>query len=418
MRSGQVVIGANFGDEGKGLLTDYFASEQPGRTLVVRFNGGAQAGHTVLVPDGRRHVFSHFGSGSFAGAATYLSKFFIVNPMLFAKELNDLHNLNVYPAVSIDGDCFVTTPFDIFINQMKELQRGRTRHGSCGAGINETVTRCLRPATSSTSPWSPTSPRPSTLVTKAADFLDLDTFREKLKSLGKTWLWARMRELNLDAEAARGFISIIDDIVTQYIEDVRTILRAATIVPSSADLLSGAGLASDAISLTEFLGCADARIIFEGAQGLLLDEDRIDQWPHVTRSKAGLANVLHLAPKFNLDKLDVTYVTRTYVTRHGAGPLDGECDWWFPDNTNINNQFQGSLRFAPLNCRELNRSIELDLGSARRSTAITIDADIAITCADQHAPPGVEELFLPVRYVSHGPARTDVCSQQSQCLLI
>jgi adenylosuccinate synthase len=47
---------------------------------VVRFNGGAQAGHTVVTPDGRRHVFSHVGSGAFAGAATFLSRFFVANP--------------------------------------------------------------------------------------------------------------------------------------------------------------------------------------------------------------------------------------------------------------------------------------------------------------------------------------------------
>lgn len=55
-----VVIGANYGDEGKGLITDYLAALDHSNTLVVRFNGGAQAGHTVQTPSGLRHVFSHF----------------------------------------------------------------------------------------------------------------------------------------------------------------------------------------------------------------------------------------------------------------------------------------------------------------------------------------------------------------------
>jgi len=64
------VIGANFGDEGKGLMTDVLASRAPSRTLVVRANGGAQAGHTVVTPEGRRHVFGHVGSGALCGAPT------------------------------------------------------------------------------------------------------------------------------------------------------------------------------------------------------------------------------------------------------------------------------------------------------------------------------------------------------------
>ncbi len=76
----RAVIGANFGDEGKGLITDYLA--QTGGDVVVRFNGGAQAGHTVVTPEGRRHVFSHFGSGSFAELPTFFSQHTIVNPIL------------------------------------------------------------------------------------------------------------------------------------------------------------------------------------------------------------------------------------------------------------------------------------------------------------------------------------------------
>ena len=61
------IIGAAFGDEGKGLMTDYLASNHDGKALVVRFNGGAQAAHTVQTPSGQRHVFKHLGSGSFSG---------------------------------------------------------------------------------------------------------------------------------------------------------------------------------------------------------------------------------------------------------------------------------------------------------------------------------------------------------------
>ena len=86
-----VIIGANYGDEGKGLTTDFIAHneiEQGKQTIVVCSNGGAQRGHTVELSDGRRHVFHHFGSGTLAGAETYLPKQFIMNPLIFVKEFS------------------------------------------------------------------------------------------------------------------------------------------------------------------------------------------------------------------------------------------------------------------------------------------------------------------------------------------
>ena len=87
MKKAYAVIGANFGDEGKGLMTDYFCRTND-NPIDIRINGGAQAGHTVCTPEGERHIFSHIGAGYFAGADTYLSEFFIANPMLFVKEKN------------------------------------------------------------------------------------------------------------------------------------------------------------------------------------------------------------------------------------------------------------------------------------------------------------------------------------------
>src|ERR1700730_14751416 len=88
-RSAKVVIGANFGDEGKGLAVDALAARMT-RPIVIRFNGGAQAGHTVTTPDGRRHVFSHVGAGAFLDAPTFLSRFFVVQPGVFAREAAEL----------------------------------------------------------------------------------------------------------------------------------------------------------------------------------------------------------------------------------------------------------------------------------------------------------------------------------------
>src|SRR6266850_5209509 len=93
----RVVIGANFGDEGKGLITDYLCSKGAG--IVIRFNGGANAGHTVVTPEGERHVFRHVGSGTFLGVPTFLSQFFVCNPIAFFKERAELLAMGCDPVL-------------------------------------------------------------------------------------------------------------------------------------------------------------------------------------------------------------------------------------------------------------------------------------------------------------------------------
>lgn len=375
MRRAQVVIGTNYGDEGKGLMTDYFASQNPQSSVVVRFNGGAQAGHTVVAPDGRRHIFSHFGSGSFLECPTYLSRFFIVNPMLFLKELRELQSKGINPTIYMDRHAIVSTPFDVFINQFIETRRAATRHGSCGVGINETVTRCLRS---------------SKLRTEVKDLLDPDKLADHLVEICKKWLPERLRELKIE-EAGQdkdvlAFLEKADAIIQRYLEDVEAMLDKALVTAACP---------------------AYQQVIFEGAQGLLLDEARIDLFPHLTRSRTGLTNVVELSKEMRIEELDVNYVSRTYLTKHGAGPLPGEDNWAFPDRTNIPNPFQGKLRFAHLDLEQLAYSINLDLTQAKHKHA-RINASLSFTCADQLPLPDEKYLPLPVTYISEGPCRADI----------
>ena len=89
MKDIKVVIDSNWGDSGKGHIVDYLASKCGSDGLVIRYNSGAQAGHTVVTPDGIRHVFSHFGSGTLINRPTYLSRFFVCHPYEFSKELKE-----------------------------------------------------------------------------------------------------------------------------------------------------------------------------------------------------------------------------------------------------------------------------------------------------------------------------------------
>ena len=351
-KTAHVVIGAQFGDEGKGWLTAHLAAKTGSDGIVVRFNGGAQAGHTVLTADGRRHVFSHFGSGTLSGSATYLSRFFVTNPLLFLKEREVLDAKSITPTVYVDPASPVTTPYDMMINQIIEQERGADRHGSCGVGFGETLERHLDPG----------------FALNVADLRDHATLRNQLNRIRHEYVPTRLARLGFaSAFATHNDLFRSDAILEHYLEDVERFLD----ITITADARTAIG---------------DRPLIFEGAQGLRLDQDR-GYFPHVTRSHTGLHNVLILADELGLTRLDLYYVTRAYLTRHGAGPLPRELPAKpYPgivDTTNIPNDYQGALRFADLDLDDLGHAIRTDLSDASAYPALTVNAGLAITCLDQ-----------------------------------
>ncbi len=346
----RAVIGAGYGDEGKGLLVDALAAAAGGRVLVVRANGGAQAGHTVVAPDGRRHVFGHVGAGALAGAPTLLGPLFVSNPVLLARELAALRALGVAPRVLADGRGPVTTPFDMLLNQAAERARGAGRHGSVGVGFGETIERCLSP-------------------THALHVRDLGR--------GRPWLRARLAAIAGEHVPRRLLaLGVTPD------PALRRWLADPALVEAFLD---------DAVLFRDRTEPADAEtlrrapaLLFEGAQGLLLDERR-GAFPHVTRSRTGLANVVALMAEAGLADLRVTYATRAYVTRHGAGPLPhARPEPVAPgvrDRTNRPHPFQGTLRHALLDVDVLRDAVRADLGDA--PPGLVGAAGLAMTCLDQ-----------------------------------
>jgi adenylosuccinate synthase len=392
-RKARAVIGAGYGDEGKGLLTDYHGSN--GADAVVRTNGGAQAGHTVVTPDGRRHVFHHVGSAAFLNIPTHLSKDFILNPVFLKTELDDLDNLGVKPLLSADPRSLVTTPYDMIINQIAEIARGSARHGSCGLGIGETVERNLQPD----------------LALQFRDLLaDDSTLLTKLQAIREQWVMPRLARLG------------VVDVPDQF-----------------HDVLTGDGLierfVADCREFRELVRRLDDRavvgeLIFEGAQGLLLDQD-YGAFPHVTRSNTGLKNMVDFCVDAGISHIDATFATRCYTTRHGAGPLahvDAQPTDWLTmvDPTNAPNPWQGAIRAAPLDTAVLGSAIRFDLGYA--SGLVSCQPHLSVSCLDQIAdgfrlfdgnkeivvsPADASERIsqlvdLPVVYQSFGPTRSTI----------
>lgn len=136
----------------------------------------------------------------------------------------------------------------------------------------------------------------------------------------------------------------------------------------------------------DFLAKCDD-IIFEGAQGLAIDQN-IGVMPYCTRSNTGLVNIAEIAKEANLDQVDVTYMTRAYLTRHGAGPLPGELPSKpfaaIVDETNVPNRYQDALRFAWLDLDHLADRINRDRKISNwDSGPIKLNVNLGMTCLDQ-----------------------------------
>lgn len=348
-RAALAVIGANYGDEAKGAWVDRFVDRLGPDTLVVRANSGAQAGHTVVMPDGRRHVFSHVGSGAFHGAPTFLSRFFVAAPELFLRELEQLEGLGLRPRVAIDERALLTTPYDVIINHAVEMTRGNGRHGSCGVGFGEAIERAEKG-----------------FELTVADIQRPDDLARRLSDIRTSWVSDRLAALGVSAipDATRRVLEN-DDVIPIFLERARAFAQRVEI-------------GSD-----EILRRASA-VVFENAQGLALDQTFGD-FPHVTRSNTGLANIVALAQETGVEAVEATYATRAYLSRHGAGPLPHEGSlpgFTIVDPTNQPNAWQGALRFAPLDLDALADRLRRDQMSVSES-GLTITTQLAVSCLDQ-----------------------------------
>lgn len=347
----RIVIGANFGDEGKGLVTDWLASQGTG--MVVRFNGGSQAGHTVVQPGGRSHVFSHHGSGTLQGIPTFLSQYFICNPIIFLRERETLRRTMgvlepLLPHVYAHPNCLVTTFADMIINQRQEDARGANRHGSCGLGVNETIDRS----------------KVEHLKITMSDLWNGQDLAEKMAEI--TVKWAKFRSGDWIPGAA--------EMIAAFARECQQM----------AQLVHPLGIAQ----------CRNLEPIFEGAQGLLLDQGNKEFFPHLTRSNTGMKNVRTLCDQAGITEQEIYYVSRTYFTRHGAGPLPGEDPGMsFEDETNVEHKYQGKLRFGRLDSNKLLARCNVDALGTRHKIVMTHCDQLPGTAAD---------------FISHGPTREDI----------
>ena len=329
------VIGKNFGDEGKGFTCSRLASSLK-KSLIIKHNGGGQAGHTVEDPEGKwRFIHHQIGAGAEYHVPTLFTDSFMPDLFQLGKEVKDFTEFfGFQPILYSEKNARITTIDDVLLNMGAELARGEKRHGSCGMGIEECVQR--------------NAAGYGITVEELATWTKLDLL-DRLKQIRKEYTERRAKILGIQAPDSSKSMkqSNLMNFSNPYYEMLQneTVLENFVVeVKENVKLLTLVDV--DRKWLEEF-----QNLIFETGQGLLLDQDYEAYAPYLTSSKTGIHNPTIFLEKRGLSLEEAIYVTRPYVTRHGNGPLPCEVErselpGVGEDLTNQHNEWQGTLRYA------------------------------------------------------------------------
>ncbi|VVE42296.1 adenylosuccinate synthetase [Pandoraea eparura] len=277
-----VVIGTQWGDEGKGKVVDWLTDHAQG---VVRFQGGHNAGHTLII-GGKKTILRLIPSGIMHKDVTcYIGNGVVLSPEALFKEIEELESagLNVCGRLRISEACTLILPYHVAIDQAREARRGASKIGTTGRGIGPAY-----------------EDKVGRRALRVQDLFDPEMFAERLRE-------------NLDYH---------NFVLTQYLgakavdfqETLDTMLSyAARLQPMIADV-------------SQMLYAANRegqKLLFEGAQGTLLDIDH-GTYPFVTSSNC-VAGAASAGAGVGPQQLHyVLGITKAYCTRVGAGPFPSE----------------------------------------------------------------------------------------------
>ena len=276
-----VVVGSQWGDEGKGKITDYFATRAD---MVVRYQGGNNAGHTVVF-GGNKYSLQSIPSGIFNPATVnVMGNGMVVNPVSVCAELDRLHSRGI-----TDYKLFISTraarvmPWHAMLDGAYEEQKGKDLIGTTKKGIGPAY-----------------ADKYSRTGLRMGDLLEPDYFRERLEAaLEVKNMELKMLGLEpLDANAV-------------YEQYMKLAERLAPMITDTSRLVNDA-LRED-----------DKRVLFEGAQGMMLCIEH-GTYPFVTSSSPSASSVpvgAGVAPKWIRTAVGVA---KAYCTRVGSGPFPTE----------------------------------------------------------------------------------------------
>ncbi|WP_428168423.1 adenylosuccinate synthetase [Chryseobacterium sp.] len=339
-----IVVGLGYGDEGKGIATDFLASKNP-NSIIIRFNGGHQAGHCVVDgKTGKSHVFSNLGAGTFRGLPTYWSEKCTFAPTYFLEEIKEVNtDFKFY----INCNSPITTHYDVLFNRTSELSLGDKRKGSCGVGFGATIERNrIIPFTIS-------------------DLLKNEEFVvSKLQDICNYYKRLVNIETSFDFDQFDHYFE--DLFFREQILNFKKLLKKGDINIVNCN--------------SEIFEKWDT-FIFEGSQGILIDQN-FGTIPHITKSNTTSQNAIDMIQKSNLNiDTEIFYVTRVYQTRHGNGPFkEDNPDLYLVNNldeTNVENLYQGKMRSNFLDIDDLKYALNCD-----KKYSQELNKNLLITCID------------------------------------
>jgi adenylosuccinate synthase len=275
-----VIVGAQWGDEGKGKIVDLLAQESD---VVCRYQGGPNAGHTIIA-GGETFKIRQIPSGAVSGRTSLIGAGCVVDPEVLLGELDDLELRGLDPGVVVvSGNAHLIMPWHLAIDQASERRLGRLQIGTTRRGIGP----CY-------------ADKASRLGIRVQDVLDSKILRQKIEvALAEKNIWLErvyeVEPFELEDVAAR---------YEGYAQRLRPFVGDASLLVDRA--------------------LRDAKdVLFEGGQGTLLDLDH-GTYPFVTSSATVAANAatgIGIGPN-RIDR--VVGVAKAYVTRVGEGPFPTE----------------------------------------------------------------------------------------------
>ncbi|MCK9510397.1 MAG: adenylosuccinate synthase [Pigmentiphaga sp.] len=355
MAKNVVVIGTQWGDEGKGKIVDWLAESAQG---VVRFQGGHNAGHTLWI-GGNKTILRLIPSGIMhPGSICYIGNGVVLSPQALLNEIDELEaaGIAVRERLRISEACPLILPYHVALDQAREARKGAGKIGTTGRGIGPAY-----------------EDKVARRAIRVQDLFDEPAFKEQLAEALDYHNFVLTQYLNA---AAVDFQEVYDGAMA----------LAPRIQPMVADVSS----------LLFESQAAGHNLLFEGAQGALLDVDH-GTYPFVTSSNciAGAAS-----PGAGVGPQALQYVlgiTKAYATRVGSGPFPTEL---FDDTgehlARVGQEF-GSVTGRPRRCGWF------DGAALKRSVRLNGISGLCITKLD--VLDGLESIKLGVGYRMNGEWR-------------
>jgi len=353
---GIVIVGTQWGDEGKGKIVDFLSEKAD---CVVRYGGGANAGHTVVV-EGKTYKFHIVPSGAVYGRKLYIGNGLVVDPEVLLQEIQALNKDGLAPDLHISDRAHIVFDFHKTIDELEEKFKGRLSAGTTRRGIGPTY-----------------SDKVARFGIRVADLLDEDALRRKLDIL----LELKQRIITRVYDGKESLDK--EEILRRYLQFGQRI--SGSVCDVSLEINSALDNGKT--------------VIFEGAQGTLLDIDH-GVYPYGTSSNptaGGACTGVGVGPT-KITK--VIGVTKAYTSRVGTGPVPTELKGEIGERIREKGGEYGTTTGRPRRCGWF------DVVPVTYSIRVNDISELALTKLDVLS--GIDPIRLCLHYKSQDEIITEI----------